>query len=43
MLYRYTGGVRQVAVVLPTRTLEVSAGELVERRRARGRQARRSP
>ena len=30
MLYRYTGGVRHVAVVLPTRTLEVSTGELVD-------------
>ena len=30
MLYRYTGGVREVAVVLPTRTLEVSTGELVD-------------
>lgn len=30
MLYRYTGGVQEVAVVLPTRTLEVTTGELVD-------------
>jgi len=30
MKFRYIGGVQDVAVVLPTRTLEVSSGELVE-------------
>lgn len=30
MLYRYVGGVREVAVVLPTRTLEVTTGDVVD-------------
>jgi hypothetical protein len=30
MQYRYTGGVQEVAVVLPTRTLEVTTGDVVE-------------
>lgn len=30
MQYRYIGGVQEVAVVLPTRTLEVTTGDVVE-------------